>query len=271
MYPRDQPWRLWRNFDRLSRTLANGRRIPAHQSAHAFLRHRYVVEGIGQARVGVIFQPLNNYLKVYRMDSGSGHRLSRHPQLPVDHQAGFRPRLRFRPAVWLSAKELSDPVEHLWRGRLCLDRSTGRAQRVRVVARPHLLRHATSSTLCGALLAENGQSLRLSSTFVSQQWLWFYIAIMASAFAGGCAGRASAAPVGFAGCRRYRGRCVHSDRLCGAVPSRRAENHGESRGNARHASKRRHGVEVPRSCTSSPCSFFCIPSPLVSARRSITS
>jgi predicted MFS family arabinose efflux permease len=44
---------------------------------------------------------------------------------------------------------------------------------------------ATASTLCGALLAENGQTFRLSSTFVGQQWLWFYIAIMASSFAGG--------------------------------------------------------------------------------------
>ena len=44
---------------------------------------------------------------------------------------------------------------------------------------------ATASTLCGALLAENGQSFRLSSTFVGQQWLWFYIAIMASSFVGG--------------------------------------------------------------------------------------
>ena len=44
---------------------------------------------------------------------------------------------------------------------------------------------ATASTLCGALLAENGQTYRLSSTFVGQQWLWFYIAIMASSLAGG--------------------------------------------------------------------------------------
>ena len=44
---------------------------------------------------------------------------------------------------------------------------------------------ATASTLCGALLAENGQAFRLSSSFVSQQWLWFYIAIMACSFAGG--------------------------------------------------------------------------------------
>src|SRR4249920_3710383 len=44
---------------------------------------------------------------------------------------------------------------------------------------------ATASTLCGALLAENGQSFRLSGMFVSQQWLWFYIAIMVSSLVGG--------------------------------------------------------------------------------------
>jgi predicted MFS family arabinose efflux permease len=39
--------------------------------------------------------------------------------------------------------------------------------------------------LCGALLAEKGRSVERSSLFVGQQWLWFYVAIMASAFAGG--------------------------------------------------------------------------------------
>ena len=44
---------------------------------------------------------------------------------------------------------------------------------------------ATASTLCGALLAENGRTFQQSSLFVGQQWLWFYVAIMASAFMGG--------------------------------------------------------------------------------------
>jgi predicted MFS family arabinose efflux permease len=39
--------------------------------------------------------------------------------------------------------------------------------------------------LCGALLAENGRNFQQSSLFVGQQWLWFYVAIMASAFVGG--------------------------------------------------------------------------------------
>lgn len=44
---------------------------------------------------------------------------------------------------------------------------------------------AISSTLCGALLVENGQRLRASSSFVNQQWLWYNIAAMAAAVAGG--------------------------------------------------------------------------------------
>ena len=50
----------------------------------------YVVEGIGQARVGIIFQPLNFYLKDIGWNTGRGHRVSRRPQFPVDHQAGLR-------------------------------------------------------------------------------------------------------------------------------------------------------------------------------------
>ena len=44
---------------------------------------------------------------------------------------------------------------------------------------------AISSTLCGAVLVENGQRLHASDRFVNQQWLWFNIAAMASAVVGG--------------------------------------------------------------------------------------
>ena len=40
---------------------------------------------------------------------------------------------------------------------------------------------AISSTLCGAVLVENGQRLHESGTFVNQQWLWYNIAAMAAA------------------------------------------------------------------------------------------
>lgn len=44
---------------------------------------------------------------------------------------------------------------------------------------------AISSTLCGAVLVENGQKLNESGTFVNQQWLWFNVAAMAAAVLGG--------------------------------------------------------------------------------------
>jgi predicted MFS family arabinose efflux permease len=44
---------------------------------------------------------------------------------------------------------------------------------------------AISSTLCGAILVENGQRLKESGTFVNQQWLWYNIAAMTAAISGG--------------------------------------------------------------------------------------
>src|SRR3984893_8104362 len=44
---------------------------------------------------------------------------------------------------------------------------------------------AISSTVCGAILVENGQKFGASASFVNQQWLWFNIAAMACGFIGG--------------------------------------------------------------------------------------
>ena len=44
---------------------------------------------------------------------------------------------------------------------------------------------ATASTVCGALLVENGQRLSASAAFINQQWLWFNVAVMAASLAGG--------------------------------------------------------------------------------------
>lgn len=44
---------------------------------------------------------------------------------------------------------------------------------------------AISSTVCGAVLVENGQRLGESGRFVNQQWLWFNVAAMAAAILGG--------------------------------------------------------------------------------------
>src|SRR5262249_2733540 len=44
---------------------------------------------------------------------------------------------------------------------------------------------AISSTLCGALLVENGQRFGTSGDFVNQQWLWFNVANMSALLIGG--------------------------------------------------------------------------------------
>ena len=44
---------------------------------------------------------------------------------------------------------------------------------------------AIASTLCDALLVENGQRYSTSGVFVNQQWLWFHVAAMSSALIGG--------------------------------------------------------------------------------------
>ena len=145
----------------------------------------FTVEGIGQARVGVILQPLTNFLKT-------------HGWSPVEVTAYFGV-LNFpwiiKPVFGLVSDFL--PLFGYRRTSYLLLASAGAAVGYAGIA---LLNEpsefalfllltsyamATASTLCGALLAENGRTYGQSSLFVGQQWLWFYIAIMASALVGG--------------------------------------------------------------------------------------
>jgi len=145
----------------------------------------YLVEGIGQARVGIVYQPLTSYLKIGGWT-------------PVEVAAYFAalnfpwvikpvfglvsdciPLFGYRRKSYLIVASLCAAGAYGWMARLA---EPGAIAPLLLLTSYAM---ATGSTLCGALLAENGRSFRLSSAFVSQQWLWFYIAIMASAFAGG--------------------------------------------------------------------------------------
>jgi predicted MFS family arabinose efflux permease len=44
---------------------------------------------------------------------------------------------------------------------------------------------AMASTVCGALLVENGQKHNASAAFINQQWLWFNVAMMVGSLLGG--------------------------------------------------------------------------------------
>jgi MFS family permease len=145
----------------------------------------YVVEGIGQARVGIIFQPLNYYLKDIGwtpVEVTAYLAILNFPWIikPVfGLVSDFIPLFGYRRKSYLIISSICAVAAYAWIARLS---EPGEFVSLLVLTSFAM---ATASTLCGALLAENGQAFRLSSTFVGQQWLWFYIAIMASSFAGG--------------------------------------------------------------------------------------
>ena len=145
----------------------------------------YLVEGMGQARVGIVYQPLTAYLKVggwTPLEVAAYFAVLNFPWIikPVfGLVSDFVPLLGYRRQSYLIVASLCAAGAYGWMAWL----SEPGAFAPLLLLTSYAM--ATGSTLCGALLAENGRSLRLSSAFVSQQWLWFYIAIMASAFAGG--------------------------------------------------------------------------------------
>jgi len=145
----------------------------------------YVVEGIGQGRVGIIYQPINYYLKEIGWTP-----LEVTAYLSLFNFAwvikpaygllsDFVPLFGLRRKSYLILSSILAAVSYAWVARL----SEPAEFAPLLVLTSYAL--AMASTLCGALLAENGRKFGLSSAFVNQQWLWFYIAVMASSFAGG--------------------------------------------------------------------------------------
>jgi MFS family permease len=145
----------------------------------------YVVEGLGQI-VGLIAQPLNYYLKEV------------HGWTPVQVTAyitvfnipwiikpiyglisDFIPLFGYRRKSYLLLANAAAVGGYLWAARLTDPADLVLALMLTAYAM------AISSTLCGAVLVENGQRLHESGTFVNQQWLWANIAAMAAAIIGG--------------------------------------------------------------------------------------
>ena len=145
----------------------------------------YVVEGMGQI-VGLIYQPLNYYLK------------EAHGWSPVQVTAfltvfnlpwiikplyglvsDFVPLFGYRRKSYLVIANVAAVVGYLWASQLSAPGDLIFALLLTAYAM------AISSTLCGAVLVETGQRLHESGTFVNQQWLWFNIATMFAAIVGG--------------------------------------------------------------------------------------
>jgi len=145
----------------------------------------YVVEGLGQI-VGLIAQPLNYYLKqVYGwtpLQISAYLAIFNLPWIikPVyGLVSDFIPLFGYRRKSYLIVVNAAAIVGYAWATQL--DRPSELVVALMVTA----YAMAISSTLCGAVLVENGQKLHESGTFVNQQWLWFNIAAMAAAIVGG--------------------------------------------------------------------------------------
>ncbi len=145
----------------------------------------FAVEGVGQARVGIILQPLTNFLKTHGwspLEVTAYFGALNFPWVikPVfGLVSDFLPLFGYRRTSYLILASALAAVGYA--GIALLDRPAEFALFLLLTS----YAMATASTLCGALLAENGRTFRQSSLFVGQQWLWFYAAIMASALLGG--------------------------------------------------------------------------------------
>jgi MFS family permease len=145
----------------------------------------YVVEGLGQI-AGLISQPLNYYLK--ETQGWSPVQVTAFVTVftlpwiikPVYGLfSDFVPLFGYRRKSYLILANLAAIGGYFWVTQLNTPSDLAFALMLTAYAM------AISSTLCGAVLVENGQRLSESGVFVNQQWLWYNIAAMSSALIGG--------------------------------------------------------------------------------------
>jgi predicted MFS family arabinose efflux permease len=144
----------------------------------------YVVEGLGQVG-GLISQPLNFYLKQlgWTPDKITAYITLFNLPWVIKPLYGlisdFVPLFGYRRKSYLILANLAAAGGFAWVTQLTAPGDLLVALMITAYAM------AISSTLCGAVLVENGQRLQASGSFVNQQWLWFNIAAMAAAILGG--------------------------------------------------------------------------------------
>jgi MFS family permease len=145
----------------------------------------YVVEGTGQTG-GLIAQPLNYYLK--QTFGWSPVQVTAYLTIlnlpwiikPVyGLVSDFLPLFGYRRKTYLVTANAAATIAYC-----SVTQITAPSQLIFALLLTAFAM-AISSTLCGAILVENGQRLGASDAFVNQQWLWFYIAALVSGFLGG--------------------------------------------------------------------------------------
>jgi MFS family permease len=145
----------------------------------------YVVEGVGQVG-GLIAQPLSYYLKEVHgwtpLQVTAYLAIFNFPWIikPVyGALSDFVPLFGYRRKPYLLAANLVAIGAFLWATQLTVPGQLVWALQLTAYAM------AISSTVCGAVLVENGQRLGESGRFVNQQWLWFNFAALIASILGG--------------------------------------------------------------------------------------
>ena len=145
----------------------------------------YAVEGLAQPD-GLIAQPLNYYLKTSQAWTPvqiTGFTSLLYFAWIIKPLYGlisdFIPFFGYRRKSYLVLVNVAAIAGFVWATQL----STPSALFLALAITAYAM--AIASTLCGAVLVENGQRLRASGRFVNQQWLWYNIAAMAAAVVGG--------------------------------------------------------------------------------------
>lgn len=159
---------------------------PAINRTMWFFAIVYAVEGIGQAKSGIMWQPLSHWLK----ESLHWNPVTISTSLAIldlpwiikplwGAISDFVPLFGYRRRPYLVIANIAAFLAFAWVATIDTTTSMIPALTVTAVAM------AVSSTLCGALLVETGQKSNSSASFVNQQWLWFNIAQMISVLVAG--------------------------------------------------------------------------------------
>jgi len=159
---------------------------PAISRTMWFFAIVYAVEGIGQAKSGIMWQPLSHWLK----ESLHWNPVTISTSLAIldlpwvikplwGAISDFVPLFGYRRRPYLLLANVAAVLAFAWVATI--DTTTAMIPALTVTA----FAMAISSTLCGALLVETGQKNNTTGSFVNQQWLWFNIAQMVSVLIAG--------------------------------------------------------------------------------------
>jgi MFS family permease len=159
---------------------------PAINRTMWFFAIVYAVEGIGQAKYGILWQPLSHWLKeALHWDPTTISASLAILDLPWIIKplwgaiSDFVPLFGYRRRPYLVLANIAACLAFAWVATIDDTATMIPALTVTAIAM------AVSSTLCGALLVETGQRTNSSASFVNQQWLWFNIAVMISVLIAG--------------------------------------------------------------------------------------